>query len=779
MRVFFGKFSKSGTEEDFFNKQVEEKRYYSNKGSSWFGDINVGDYCYIIAGDKIFLWKAKEYTDEYLQFESVIENELPIDGNKFRSFKYFKFNPQFIVLTTRKARNRAFFHINYTEDFTENILKKSETYTQDSNFRKLYVVDEQSEKNEKDIYLIKNENRYSLHPSAFIEQSVIDSFRDNTENKGTSGQTRSNKDTTINKIVNAQIGLPIDDVSLLAFYDLFFNEYKTKTTEEKIEEEVDEKELNQKMDENNKKLVLNQILYGPPGTGKTFMTIDKALEIIYGCKSEELQNKIKNDSSLSDEIKNESVERTQLKKAFDYYKDEAKQIVFTTFHQSFGYEEFVEGIKPCGLDSKCDDNIGGEIRYVVQDGILKSICKIAQEKNYKNNNGIEFSTDSKVWKISLGGSGKDHQVKQDCFENGLIRIGWSSVETINDNEYKKLGAKVKNTINSFFNEMQIGDFVVSLGNQKNADAIGIIDGDYDRDDYEHYPHKRKVRWLKKDVQLDIFSINGNKNMVQQAVYRLNRISPEILINKFGLNEFTIQEDNASKNYVLIIDEINRGNISKIFGELITLIEDSKRIGKSEEIRVTLPYSRDDFGVPENLYIIGTMNTADRSIAPIDTALRRRFVFEEMSPKADLLKQKVVVDNKNNTGINLEQLLEAINARIEYLYDRDHTIGHAYLIDVKTLEGLKFAFKNKIIPLLAEYFYEDWVNIDLVLNNNGFIESNESSTYLSKIKSKVNGKKVYTITKCEAWTSDMFKKIYDDKALDKSQVQTNTEPNDAE
>jgi 5-methylcytosine-specific restriction protein B len=264
--------------------------------------------------------------------------------------------------------------------------------------------------------------------------------------------------------------------------------------------------------------------------------------------------------------------------------------------------------------------------------------------------------------------------------------------------------------------MQVGDIVLSLGNQKEADGVGIIVGDYERDDYEHYPHKRKVEWLAKDNKFPVYELNGNKNLVQQTVYKLHRFNADQIIKLLGQN-LVIDDDCSNKNYILIIDEINRGNISKIFGELITLIEPSKRIGGDEEIRLTLPYSGHTFGVPKNLYIIGTMNTADRSIALMDTALRRRFEFTEMMPDLEIVGELDSID-----GINIRLLLEKINQRIEYLYDRDHQIGHAYfmsLIDKSGAEAKKELdniFRNKIIPLLQEYFYDDWEKIQMVLGD---------------------------------------------------------------
>lgn len=498
-------------------------------------------------------------------------------------------------------------------------------------------------------------------------QLVYEIYNDQIKKEGLSDENLIN-----------QFGIAFD--YLKQFYDVVVNDDEIEVSDGPEEELMD----NQLYDK-------NIILYGPPGTGKTYHTALYAVAIIENRRLVELEL----------EPYEDVMER------YRKYK-ESNQIEFTTFHQSYGYEEFIEGIKPVLTD---DQNEGiNEIQYEVASGIFKSFCKNAQNLQLSSE-GETFDSERRVWKVSIGGSGQNW-LKEECFKDGNIRIGWADA----DLSAVETEGYPNNSLYYFYEEMSKGDIVFALGDQKHIDAIGMIIGEPELLEDEHYPRSMDVKWFATNIYERIFELNGHKNMSQSAIYPLQRIplsSVNELILKYAENTSTEIKKN-DKNYVFIIDEINRGNISKILGELITLIEPTKRLGTNEAMKVKLPYSQEDFGVPNNVYILGTMNTADRSIAMLDTALRRRFQFVEMLPNSEVLNDIYV------GPVDVKQMLETINKRIEVLYDREHTIGHAYFMKLKndpSPETLASIFENAIIPLLQEYFYEDYNKIQLVLGDN--------------------------------------------------------------
>jgi len=382
-------------------------------------------------------------------------------------------------------------------------------------------------------------------------------------------------------------------------------------------------------------LPLNQILYGPPGTGKTYNTINKAIHIINP------------DFDLNQD-------RKLIKQEFERLLNDG-QIVFTTFHQSMSYEDFIEGIKP--------ETVDNEVIYDIKPGIFKQFCEQANAK----------------------------AISSDNFEQVYNKLL---------NEIKKNEGKL--VLESIVHAKEFTVYENSKGNLRfHANTDKRYEGVIKKDIIDHY--------LKTGETLDWPSY-------------VKAVGAH-LVTKF---QYSKKEQVINKNYVLIIDEINRGNVSQIFGELITLIEEDKRSGRDEALEVTLPYSKTSFSIPANLYIIGTMNTADRSVEALDAALRRRFSFEEMEPKPELIKTHGHVKDGMVEDIDLANLLTTINKRIEVLLDKDHQIGHSYFMCVSNLDELKSAFKNKIIPLLQEYFFGDYGKIGLVLGA-GFVKVSEKKT----------------------------------------------------
>ncbi|MFA1822902.1 AAA family ATPase [Virgibacillus oceani] len=411
----------------------------------------------------------------------------------------------------------------------------------------------------------------------------------------------------------------------------------------------------------------NYVLYGPPGTGKTYQFVDRALEIVDKKTFEEL----------------EADGREALQQYFSQLTREGS-IHLVTFHQSYAYEDFIEGLKS-----------DGEGNFVPSDGILK---RAAIEAMYEGIQLAEHGYSEEVHFEQLYDylvkNGMEHQV---IFESKTGSISFISHISPNKNIVVTSEGAKSSSIVSKARLLEVYRYIRRKDiDWKNSvsfvrEAIGGSNQTWYWSVLNWIMRKMEEEAEEQSIEID----DNEKSAIVQKALREN-----------GSFDFT-----NAKRHIVIIDEMNRGNISKIFGELLTLLEEDKRLTERNEIVVELPYSKEKFALPPNLYMIGTMNTADRSIALLDTALRRRFAFEEIMPNPDLLES---VGNE----IDVITMLTIMNHRIEVLYDRDHMIGHAYFINAKTDEEVIDIMQRKVIPLLQEYFYDDWEKIGLVLGGIG-------------------------------------------------------------
>lgn len=470
---------------------------------------------------------------------------------------------------------------------------------------------------------------------------------------------------------------------------------------------------------------LNMILYGPPGTGKTYQTINYALSIIENRSMEEL--------ALED--------RQALRHRFETYMSQG-QIAFVTFHQSFTYEDFIEGIKPTVLQN-------GNIAYVVMNGIFKLLCLNARRcvldtllKEHPNqHHRLKFNQLYKAFLDYI--DSKDFQYfetpeKQKIYVQQIMQNGDLSLrKAIAFNTYTIEKQKLRDLNETFPNMENL------------SQAQQHID--------------KNIRGSESELYWTVFATlkNFEEYYMQQQEQQQEAEQQEVVYEPIEdlpvLPEALLAK---CKRYVLIIDEINRGNAAGIFGELISLLEAEKREGKSEALTTILPYSKTFFSVPPNLYLLGTMNTADRSLESLDVALRRRFAFREVPPNPQVIKQ--AANRHIVQGVNLVQLLDAINHRIELLLDREHRIGHAYFFDIETLDDLRHVFSERIMPLLQEYFFDDYGKIGLILGRDFVIERTADADFANfehPYASTESDRRIYEIANIAELDEGAFIRIY--------------------
>ena len=436
----------------------------------------------------------------------------------------------------------------------------------------------------------------------------------------------------------------------------------------------------------------NVVLYGAPGTGKTYDVPELAVRL---CDPAFM---------VAEPSREEIVSR------YNQLKTE-KRIAFTTFHQSLDYEDWIEGLRPVV-------NENNQVTYEIESGIFKKLCEEAERPVVKDKQ-VGIADNAVVWKVSLAGTG-DNPVRSDCMKNSYIRIGWDGYGPVisDETDWSIYNGEGKQILDAYINKMKVGDIVMSCYSSQTIDAIGVVAGEYEFEDkFPNYKRVRRVNWLVKNINENIVEMNDGKTMVESSVYRLNSITlndVKSILEKYNTSSKMEENDKA---YVMVIDELNRGNVSKVFGELITLLEADKRKGRVNAESVVLPYSKKGFHIPNNVYLIATMNTADRSLGSLDYAIRRRFAFiaekpfgldvegfdEELFEKVSSLFVKNF-DEYKESGWDQTMKLESADTLSEEYKPEDVWIGHSYFLmqDEEGEDNTSNRLLYEIIPLLEEY-----------------------------------------------------------------------------
>ena len=436
----------------------------------------------------------------------------------------------------------------------------------------------------------------------------------------------------------------------------------------------------------------NVVLYGAPGTGKTYDVPELAVRL---CDPAFM---------AAEPSREEIVSR------YNQLKTE-KRIAFTTFHQSLDYEDWIEGLRPVV-------NENNQVTYEIESGIFKKLCEEAERPVVKDKQ-VGISDNAVIWKVSLAGTG-DNDVRRECMENNHIRIGWDGYGPVisDETDWSVYNGEGKQILEAYINKMKIGDIVMSCYSSQTIDAIGVVAGEYEFEDkFPNYKRVRRVNWLVKNINENIVEMNDGKTMTLGTVYRLNSITLDNVKSILEKYDTSSKMEENDKAYVMVIDELNRGNVSKVFGELITLLEADKRKGRINAESVVLPYSKKAFHIPNNVYLIATMNTADRSLGSLDYAIRRRFAFIAEKPFGlevegfneelfELVSSLFVknFDEYKESGWDQTMKLEPADTLSEEYKPEDVWIGHSYFLmqDEEDEDNTSNRLLYEIIPLLEEY-----------------------------------------------------------------------------
>ena len=436
----------------------------------------------------------------------------------------------------------------------------------------------------------------------------------------------------------------------------------------------------------------NIVLYGAPGTGKTYDVPELAVRL---CDPAFMAT---------------GPRREEIVSRYNQLKTE-KRIAFTTFHQSLDYEDWIEGLRPVV-------NENSQVTYEIESGIFKKLCEEAERPVVKDKK-VGIADNAVVWKVSLAGTG-DNPVRSDCMKNSYIRIGWDGYGPVisDETDWSIYNGEGKQILDAYINKMKIGDIVMSCYSSQTIDAIGVVVGDYEFEDkFPNYKRVRRVNWLVKNINENIVEMNDGKTMTLGTVYRLNSITLDNVKSILEKYDTSSKMEENDKAYVMVIDELNRGNVSKVFGELITLLEADKRKGRINAESVVLPYSKKGFHIPNNVYLIATMNTADRSLGSLDYAIRRRFAFivekpfglgvegfdEDLFEKVSRLFVKNF-DEYKESGWDPTMKLEPADTLSDEYKPEDVWIGHSYFLmqDEEGEDNTSNRLLYEIIPLLEEY-----------------------------------------------------------------------------